>query len=97
MGIEEKEYNSRTVFIIVELSNEGNIFNIGVVVDTVLNVTDIKEEEIEITPDIGLKLKSQYLFGIATIEEKMVMILNIDKILNSDEIIEVSNMEVVEK
>ncbi len=92
-GIQEMEYSDRTLFVIVDIMGAKDIINIGMAVDAVYDVADIKDEAMEKTPDIGLKLKSQYLYGIANILGKMLMILNIDKILASDEIIDLSSIE----
>ena len=88
-GINFKEYNDRTIFIIVDVSGAKDNINIGIAVDSVHDVIDMNETDIEKAPDIGLKLKSQYLYGIAKINEKMLMILNMDKILTSEEVVEV--------
>lgn len=95
-GIEEREYDDRTVFVIVEVSGglggkDG--FNYGIAVDAVRDVMDIPETEIEKAPDVGLKLKSNYLLGIAKSKEGMLMVLNIDKILSTDEIMDLGAVE----
>ena len=92
-GMDEIEYNDRTVFIIVDIYGENGIYNIGMAVDSVSDVTDVDLNDVEKTPEIGLKLKSQYLEGIAKIQNKMAMILNIDKILSSDDIIKIQTEE----
>lgn len=92
-GIQEKEYNDRTIFIIVDVTGTKDTVNIGIAIDSVHDVVDIKDEELEKTPDIGLKLKTQYLFGIAKIRDKMLMILNMDKILSSDEVVDISSFD----
>lgn len=91
-GLEEKDYNDRTVFIIVDVLGSKEIYNIGISVDAVQDVVDILDENMEKTPDIGLKLKSHYLEGIAKVADKMIMILNMDKILTSDEIVGMNKM-----
>ena len=92
-GIQEKEYNDRTIFIIVDVAGAKDIVNIGIAVDSVHDVINIKDEELEKTPDIGLKLKTQYLYGIAKIKEKMLMILNMDRILSSDDVVDISAID----
>ncbi|OHD16566.1 MAG: chemotaxis protein CheW [Spirochaetes bacterium GWD1_27_9] len=87
-GITENEYNDRTIFIIVDINGEKEIFNIGIAVDSVSDVVDIESTNIDSTPELGFKLKNQYLKGIAKIKSDMVMILDIDKIIKTDEIIE---------
>lgn len=42
---------------------------------------------LEKTPEFGFKLKSEYLYGIARVNNEMVMILNIDNIIRTDDII----------
>jgi purine-binding chemotaxis protein CheW len=85
-GLPEREYDDRTVFIIVEIHSSEHAFLVGMAVDEVSDVFDLKDDQIEKTPDIGLKLRENYLTGIAQVGEKMMMILNITKILSSDEI-----------
>jgi len=86
-GLAEQEYNETTVFIIVDISGKSGVYNIGITVDAVHEVLDIDKEQVEQTPRLGLKLKSQYLLGIARLREEMAMILNLDMIISADEII----------
>jgi purine-binding chemotaxis protein CheW len=95
-GIEELAYGDRTVFVIVETQGaaggkEG--FCYGIAVDSVHDVMDIPESEVMSTPDVGLKLKSGYLLGIAKSKEGMLMILNIDKVLSTEEIVDIGTAE----
>jgi purine-binding chemotaxis protein CheW len=91
-GLQEQDYTDRTVFIIVDVLGSKEIYNIGISVDAVQDVVDILDDSMEKTPDIGLKLKSHYLEGIAKVSDKMIMILNMDKILTSDEIVGMNKM-----
>ena len=86
-GLPEEEYNETTVFIIVDVNGKSGVYNIGITVDAVHEVMDIDKEQVEQTPRLGLKLKSQYLLGIARLREEMAMILNLDMIISADEII----------
>jgi purine-binding chemotaxis protein CheW len=86
LGIEENEFNDRTIIIIVDINGEKDIFSIGITVDSVHEVIDIPDSNIEEAPKVGLKLKSQYIQGIAKIRDNMAMIFNIDKILLAEEI-----------
>lgn len=91
-GIEQKDYTDRTVFIIVDILGNKEVYNIGISVDAVQDVVDIPDKDLEKTPDIGLKLKSQYLDGIAKVDSRMIMILNMDKILTSNEIVDITQV-----
>lgn len=88
-GMKENQYNDRTVFVIVDIAGNKEIYNIGISVDLVHDVADIRHENLEKTPEIGLKLRSQFLYGIAKVQEKMIMIVNIDKILTTDEVVQI--------
>jgi purine-binding chemotaxis protein CheW len=94
-GLPEKEYNERTVFIIVEILGAKDIYHIGIAVDNVHDVVEIAEDKIEKTPEVGFKFKSKYLYGIVQLGERMVLILNLDGILTTEEVVEIS--EQVEK
>jgi purine-binding chemotaxis protein CheW len=88
LGIEEKKFDDRTVIIIVEINGERNLYEVGIAVDVVYEVLELKESDIEETPKVGLKMKGKYLQGIAKINEKMAMIFDIDKVLSEEEIMD---------
>ena len=75
------------MFIIVEIGNEGSKQTIGMAVDNVYEVVGVQESEIQPPPKIGLNKKGEYLQGIIKINDSMAMLLNIDSILSSDEIV----------
>lgn len=91
------DYTDRTIFIIVDVTGLKEVFNFGLAVDAVHDVVDIPDSQIEKVPDVGLKLKSAYLLGIAKTQDAMLMILNIDRILNSDEIVDMAALGEVVK
>lgn len=91
-GLKERSYDDRTLFIIVEITQEEQNILVGMAVDAVKDVESILEKNLEKNPEIGLKLKSQYLYGITQIKNKMVMILNIDQVLRSDDLINISQI-----
>lgn len=92
-GIEERSYDDRTVFVIVDVAGQKEIFNFGIAVDSVHDVSNILDQDIESAPDVGLKLKTNYLLGIAKSERGMLMILNIDRVLTTDEIVDIGLIE----
>ena len=86
-GLPEVDYDDKTVFIIVDVIGKSGVYNLGLAVDSVREVVDITHEDMEETPRLGLKMKSQYLLGIARMKEDMTMILNLDAIISVDEIV----------
>lgn len=86
-GMENIEYTDRTCIIVVEISGETGSIMIGIVVDTVSEVLNIKKQEIEETPRFGTKLDTTYILGIAKTEGGVKILLDIDRILKSQEIV----------
>ncbi|AEJ20453.1 chemotaxis protein CheW [Gracilinema caldarium] len=88
-NLQEKPYTDRTVFIIVEILGPREVSHIGMAVDAVQDVADIQEEQINRTPEVGFKFKSKYLLGIVQLTGRMVMLLNLDAILSTEEVVEI--------
>jgi len=86
-NMDEAAYGDRTVFIIVDYLGKKGVTQMGIVVDSVQEVIDIPEGSLEKSPEIGIKLKSHYLYGIARQDDKMIVIINIDRILDSEEML----------
>jgi len=88
-GLSEKPYTDRTVFIIVEILGVRDVNHVGLAVDGVKDVVDIPDSSVNRTPEIGFKFKSKYLYGIVQLQDSMVMILNLDSILSTEEVVEI--------
>ncbi|MCF8128258.1 MAG: chemotaxis protein CheW [Deltaproteobacteria bacterium] len=85
-GMEELEYTERTCIIVVEIEGQTGIISIGIVVDAVSEVLNIKNEDIEDTPAFGAKLDTQYILGMAKMEGGVKILLDIDQVLNTEEL-----------
>ena len=79
-------YTERTCIIVVEIEGQSDIVLIGIVVDSVSEVLNIKSEEIENTPTFGAKLNTEYILGMAKMEGGIKILLDIDKILSNQDI-----------
>lgn len=82
-ALEDKEFNSLTVMILVNVEHEGGKRTIGMVVDSVSEVYTIKDEDLNAAPDVGSAIGSNYIKGLATIEDKMIILLDIDLLINA--------------
>ena len=85
-GIPEIAYTERTCIIVVEIAAEGGTMQIGIVVDAVTEVLPVREEEIEPAPDFGARVDTRYILGMANMENTVKILLDIDRVLTSDEI-----------
>ena len=85
-GMGEIPYNDRTCIIVVEIDSNDSTILIGIVVDAVSEVLNIKASEIEETPAFGTQLNTDYILGMAKTEGGVKILLNIDKVLSIEEI-----------
>ena len=84
-GMEMMEYNDRTCIIVVDIAGQtGKNTIMGIVVDSVSEVLNIKSEEIEDTPTFGVRLDTDYILGMAKIKGGVKILLDIDKVLTTD-------------
>lgn len=77
-----------TCIVIVEVPTavEGETQNMGVVVDSVQAVLEIPTSEIEPAPTFGAKIRSEFIEGIAKVNGKFVILLNVNRVLSAEEI-----------
>ena len=85
-GLEDGEYTERTCVVVVEVLRDGGQILIGSVVDSVSEVLNIKDGEIEETPDFGVRLDTQYILGMAKAGDGIKLLLDIDKVLGNEEL-----------
>ncbi len=79
------DYNERTCIIVVDILNKsGDKVIMGIVVDSVSEVLNIKAEEIEEAPTFGFKLNTDYILGMAKIKGAVKILLDIDRVLTLD-------------
>jgi len=84
-GIKAIDYIERTCIIVVEIGGRVGTVQVGIVVDSVSEVLNIKGEEIEPTPTFGAKLNTDYILGMAKMEGGIKILLDIDQVLSKGE------------
>ena len=87
-GMQAIDYTERTCIIVVEIEGQFGTVMIGIVVDSVSEVLNIKGEDIEDTPTFGTKLDTDYILGMAKIEGSVKILLDIDRVLSAEEIVD---------
>lgn len=76
----------RTCIVIVELESEDGKQDLGVIVDAVNEVLEIPRGEIEPPPSFGAKIRADFIKGMGKVEGRFVIILNIERVLSTEEI-----------
>lgn len=85
-GMNAMDYTERTCIVVVEIQGASATIQIGLVVDAVSEVLNIKEGDIEETPTFGTKLNTDYILGMAKMEGGVKILLDIDRVLSEKEI-----------
>lgn len=84
-GMEGIEYNDRTCIIVLDIENQNSALMTGIVVDSVSEVLNIKNDDIEDAPHFGATLAGDYISGLAKSEDSVKILLDIDRILKAEE------------
>jgi len=85
-GIQALADTERTCIIVAEIVAGGHKIFMGIVVDSVSEVLNIRTGEIEDTPNFGSKLDTAYIRGMAKINQSVKILLDIDKVMSEDEL-----------
>ncbi len=94
LNLDRAEYTAVTVIIVLSIDSGHGKRNFGVVVDGVSDVINIQGEDIKPPPELGPEVNTDYIQGLATVSDRMVMLLDIDRLIGID-IIGVSSMSAV--
>jgi purine-binding chemotaxis protein CheW len=85
-GMPAIDYTDRTCIIVVEIDTDEMTIQIGIVVDSVSEVLNIREEEMENTPSFGTQVDTAYILGMAKIDSGVKILLDIDRVLSTGEL-----------
>ena len=91
-GLDKVEYLPTTVIIVLSVEKEDGTHVMGVVVDAVSDVLHIDPDDIKDAPNFGAKINTKYMKGMVMVDERMVILLDADKLLDQDELSALENM-----
>jgi purine-binding chemotaxis protein CheW len=91
-GMEALGYTERTCIIVVEITGNNQKIQIGILVDSVSEVLNIKAGDIEDTPNFGSHLDTEYILGMAKAGGRVKILLDIDKVLSNSEVATVASI-----
>jgi purine-binding chemotaxis protein CheW len=83
-NMEKTEYSPTTVVIILVVKGSKGSSVMGIVADAVSDVLDIDNENIKESPRLGSKIDTRYMRGMFVGKKQMVMLLEVDKLLDSE-------------
>lgn len=85
--LDKIEYEGQTVVIVVNVADRI----VGIVVDGVSDVMTLTPDQIKPAPEFGVTLSSDFLNGLGSLEDRMLVLVDIDKLLTSEEMALVDN------
>lgn len=92
-GMQAIEYTAITVVIVLKVKSDEGSRIMGIVVDAVSDVYALAESEMRPAPDLGDSIETEFIKGLVSVNEKMVILLNIDKLLNFDDLPNLANLK----
>lgn len=80
LGMPFRAYEKETVVIVIGVLSGNTEKNIGVIVDSVSDVLRASADDIQRAPDFGMRLNTDFIDGMVSAKEKMIMLLNVDNL-----------------
>ncbi len=90
-GMPVTEITKNSFIIVMQVAMSNKIVDIGILVDSVNEVLEIDVKDILPPPNVGNKYKTDYISGVINVNEEFVMVLDIQEVFSSDEIIDIKN------
>jgi purine-binding chemotaxis protein CheW len=81
-NVGQATYDEFTIVIVLHIGNRI----VGIVVDGVSDVVSLSREQLRPPPDFGVAFNSRYLLGLATVNEQMIILVDINELISSDEL-----------
>ena len=85
-GMTPTEYTPNTCIVAMDIDMDGDSIHVGALVDSVQAVLEIEDTQILPPPSIGHKYRSEFIEGVANINDSFIMILNMDEVFSSEEV-----------
>jgi len=97
-NMETVDYTPMTVVIVMCVQTQNGGSNVmGIVADAVSDVLDIKVREIKDSPNLGSKINTRYIRGMYVGKKHMVMLLDVDKLLDPEELDDITGLRLSEE
>ena len=84
-GLPETPVSRRTCILIVEASLDGEPTVLGVLADSVSEVLELGDADVEPPPAFGTRVKLDYLTGMGKVDGRFVLLIDLDRVLSADE------------
>ena len=93
-GMTGTEFTTNTCILVLDIVLNDESVRVGSLVDSVQEVIEIKDTQLQEPPSLGSKYKSEFISGMAKIGDTFIMILDLEQIFSSDDIINLKGVSV---
>lgn len=90
MGLEEREPDTNTCIIVLEVRKGEKVVETGIIVDSVQSVIEIQQAEIKDPPSIGFEVNSDFIRGMYEQDNKFIMLLDIDNVFSIEDVVKIT-------
>ena len=90
--LESAETTDKTCVIVVQIAAGAGRITVGIIVDEVSEVLDIAGDQIEPAPEFGSAVDTAFILGMGKVGKKVIMLLDVDKVLSSGDLASLSSM-----
>ena len=82
--LDSVEYTATTVVIVLKVEGQHSSRTMGFVVDAVSDVYNVAADNLQPAPDFGTRVNTQFIRGLAVVDDKMVILLDFDRLIGLD-------------
>ena len=86
LGLPKAETTRDSCVIVMEVQVDGEVLIVGGLADAVREVLELRDDQIEPAPRLGVKLKTEFIAGMGKIDEQFLILLEIDRVFSSEEL-----------
>jgi purine-binding chemotaxis protein CheW len=85
-GLQGQQDTAKTCIIVVQIARGDHKITMGIIVDEVAEVINLKGEQIEPPPSFGTAVSTDFILGMGKVSQKVIMLLDIDRILATEQL-----------
>ena len=86
LGLPVSDQTEDTCVIVVEVQVDGEPIVVGALADAVREVLEIRTDQVEPAPRLGTRLNTEFISGMGKVDDQFLILLNIDRVFNADEL-----------
>ena len=91
-GMSETTFTANTCILVLDIVLHDESVKIGALVDSVQEVLEIRDDQIQPPPGLGSRYRAEFIDGMAKVDETFIMILNLEQIFSSEDIVNIKGV-----